>query len=222
MKKLKSIYDFIKDKLQNRRTRAITILCLYAIFFVFVFIVINTAPPSSTNLKNKEEKKNNYENVQKEYEYSYDIDIKRNTTNLKFLFTGIKTKDEKTEKIELFNDKTNTYEEIYDYEIINPLLLELKNIISYVNNIDSEFETNYKDGTIQKNYLVPLNIIDNNLSDNENIEFNIYEKDNYITKIVIDATNIDKIEDNTIINSKYTLEYSEIEQNSNEIIDKDN
>ena len=52
MSKLKKIYEFIKEKLQNKRTRAATILSLYLIFFIFVFIFIGSAPKSN-NQNNK-------------------------------------------------------------------------------------------------------------------------------------------------------------------------
>ena len=212
MNKLKKIYNFIKEKLQNKRTRAATLLVLYLIFFVFVIMFLKNSPKNVKDNIKETTVKNNYSNIQEEYEYEYDIDIKREIGGLKFLFTGTKTKENQTEKVELYNEETGRYEEAFDYEIINPLLLNLDTIISYVNNIESEFSTNYKDNTVQNNYLVPINKIDENINSKELVEINIYKKDNFINKIIIDATNIDKLSDEEIINSKYTLNYKKIEK----------
>ena len=209
MNKLKNAYNYIKEKLQNRKTRAATILFLYLIFFIFVFIFVSSVPKNSKNIS--ESKVNqNYSVYDDNYEYTYGIDIKYLSNNLKFLITGKIENLIQNETVKLYNEKTNNYEITLDYEIINPLLLDLKNIVSYVNNTDYEFLTNYKDGTIQKNYLINLNKIDSNLKNDENIEINVFEKNSNIDKITIDATNLDKLSDNNIISSKYTLQYKKI------------
>ena len=214
MKKLKKVYEIIKEKLSDKRTRAFTILCLYLIFFIIIVVFLRTAPKNNDIEIKKEAKTQNYNNIQKEYDYTYNIEINRSTGDLNFIFTGTKKENEQNEKIELYNNKTGQFEEVLDYEIINPLLLDLSAIISYVNNIENEFSTNYKNGTIQSNYLVPLNTIDKNLSVDQYIEINIYEKNDFITKVIIDATNIDKLSDNNVLNSKYTLEYKKIIDNN--------
>lgn len=207
MKELKKVFEILKKGYQNPRTRSAVILGIYLIFFVFLFIGIRSPKEeSSTNNDNII----NYPNIIETYSYSYNIEITRDTYINKYLFTGINDNGKYTEKVELYNNDSKQYEETYDYEDINPKFIDLKTIISYVNNIKEEFTTNYKDGTIQKNYLVKLNNIDNNVTTDNTIEINIYEKDNFITKIIIDGTNFDSITNKNITKSKYILEYIQI------------
>lgn len=212
MKKLKEVFDFIKNKLADKRTRAITILSLYFIFFVVIFIFISLAPKTSiVNDNDDTEKIVNYENINKNYKYEYTIEIEKNNQITKYLIEGVQNESEYTEVIKQYNIDTNDYELIYESEDINSLFINRDNLISYVNNLKEEFETDYKDGTIQKNYLVDINTIDKNYN-SETIEINVFEKENFINKIIVDGTNLDNKSKNNIIASKYTLIYTQIEE----------
>ena len=207
MKQLKEIFNFIKEKYQNPRTRAAVILGIYLVFFVFLFIAVRTPNTSSTN---NNEQINNYTNIEENYNYSYNVEITKDNKTNKYLFSGISNEGNITEKVELYNNESKIYEGIFDYEDIDPKFINLKTIISYVNNIKEEFTTNYKDGTIQKNYLVELSKIDSNINSIETIEINVYEKDGFITKIIIDGTNFDSKTNEGVTYSKYILEYNKI------------
>lgn len=216
MRKLRETFNFIREKLRNPRTRAATILGLYFIFFIFVIVWLRSVPTNTTN-NESDEKIVNYSEVQKSYDYQYNIEISTTDDSLKYLITGNYNKENEIRKIEFYNNETNSYEITNEYEFVNDKLLVLDNIISYVNNLESEFSTNYKDGTIQKNYLVPINKIDEYLENNNTIEINVYKKDDFITKIILDTTNLDKVYNENILKVKYTLEY----KNLNETVDNE-
>lgn len=212
MKELKKVFDFIKEKYQNPRTRAAVILGIYFIFFVFLFIGLNNADNTSTT---NDENIQNYNNISEKYNYTYNIEIENSDHTDKYLFTGSYDLGNTTQKMELYNNETEQYEEILEYNNINPKFIDLKTIISYVNNIKEEFSTNYKDGTIQKNYLVELKKIDENVSSDKTVEINVYEKDNFITKIIVDGTNFDIETNEGVVSSKYTLEFEPINEQEN-------
>ncbi len=212
MKELKKVFDFVKEQYKNPRTRAAVILGIYFVFFVFLFIGLNSANSTSTiNGENIQ----NYNNISENYNYAYNIEIENSDHTDKYLFTGLYNEGNTTQKMTLYNNETGEYEEILEYTNINPKFLDLKTIISYVNNIKEEFSTNYKDGTIQKNYLVELNKIDENVNSEKTVEINVYEKDNFITKIIIDGTNFDVETNEGVVSSKYTLEFEPIKDQEN-------
>jgi len=213
MKKLREIFEFTKEKLKNPRTRAATILGIYFIFFIFIFVGLKT--PTSDNQNNNGKNITNYDIVQTDYKYKHAIEISTTDNTLRYLVSGSYINERETQKIEFYNKETNQYEETNEYQFINEKLLDLNIIIDYLNNIESEFSTEYKDGTIQKNYLIPITKIDETLNNKDNIEINIYEKDEFITKIIIDSSNLDKIYNENFLKVKYILEYSK----SAEIVD---
>jgi len=213
MKKLREIFEFTKEKLKNPRTRAATILGIYFIFFIFIFVGLKT--PTSDNQNNNGKNITNYDIVQTDYKYKHAIEISTTDNTLRYLVSGSYINERETQKIEFYNKETNQYEETNEYQFINEKLLDLNIIIDYLNNIESEFSTEYKDETIQKNYLIPITKIDETLNNKDNIEINIYEKDVFITKIIIDSSNLDKIYNENFLKVKYILEYSK----SAEIVD---
>ncbi|MBQ7140986.1 MAG: hypothetical protein IJO32_05730 [Bacilli bacterium] len=213
MKKLKETYEFIKEKLEDTRTRSATILGLYAIFFFLLFLLLSTGTGNNVEKANTNnlEEIINYSNIQKEYEYTYNLEIREIDKITKYLITGKESIEEKNNLVKIYNDVSQDYvidnssEKLYDEEFIN-----LNKIISLVNDIDYEYTTEYKNGDILKNYLVPLNKINYLYDLKENIEISIYEYDNFINKIVIDLTNYEIKNNNNIESVIYTLEYKNI------------
>jgi len=211
MKELKKVFNYNKKMYENPRTRAAVILGIYFVFFVFLFILMK-APNPNSDINN--DKIINYTNISENYNYTYSVEIGKNDITDKYMFTGTNDNGNITEKVELYNNVSKKYEEIFDYEDINPKFIDLNTVISYVNDIKEEFTTEYKDGTIQKNYLVELNTIDNNINQSGTVEINVYEKDLFITKIIIDGTNFDSKSNENVTNSKYILEYSKINKDT--------
>lgn len=215
MKRLKEIYNTIKKGLENPRLRAITILGMYAIFFFLVFAFLNAGSRVNTNAKNENNNsqiKNieNYKNISNNYKYSCTIDYNEDGNIEKYLLTGKISNTEKNELVQIYNKDLNEYSIIEKPNFINDDFIILDKIIPYVNKKEYEFSTSYKDGSILKNYKVPLGKINEIYSNAKAIEINIYELNDNISKIVIDSTNYDKVENDKIESVLYTIEYENI------------
>lgn len=221
MKKLKEIYNSFSEVMENPRKRAIVIFCMYIIFFLVVILMINVGRSfnnksetinNTNNSNNNGQVENtlNYKNISKEYEYKADIEIDENDEITKYQITGKNTSTDNSETITKLNKETEEYEATEKPIIINDDFMDLNKIISYVNDKDYEFSTSYKDGTILKNYLVPVKELDETLTSNENIEVNVYELNDTINKIVIETTNFDKIKNSNINSIIYFIEYKSL------------
>lgn len=217
MKKLRETYESFSKAMENRRIRAIVILGMYVIFFLIIFLMLNFGKSvnhnvnTNTNSNNNQiDKKANYANISSQYKYIANIEIKENNEISKFQITGKKPDIEKSEIIKKYNNDSKEYEESQKPVIINDEFFNLSTVINYVNNLDYEFSTSYKDNTILKNYLVPINLVNETISSNDNIEINVYEQNNNITKIIIDSTNYDKLRNNNIDSITYIIEYQNL------------
>lgn len=215
MKKLKEIYDNLKEKMGNPRIRATVILFMYAIFFILIFTMINigrnmsSSINTSINTNNKQiDKDLNYTNIINSYKYISNIEVNFEDDISKYLIEGNQSSSEKNQSVELLNKETETYEVTVKPDFINDDFFDLENVVNYVNNMEYEFSTTYKNGSIMKSYLVPVKNINNSINSSEKIEINIYELDNNITKIIINSTNLDKLSNNKINNILYSIEYT--------------
>ncbi len=220
MKKLKEIYNSFSETMENPRKRAIIIFCMYIIFFLVVILMINVgrsvnvnkSETTTNNTNNNEQVKQelNYKNISEEYEYTADIEIEENDGINKYQIVGKNTSTEKSETTKIYNKETEEYELTQKPVIINDKFMNLSEVISYVNDRDFEFSTSYKDGTILKNYLVPVKLLDETVTSDENIEVNVYELNGNINKIVIDSTNLDKLKNDKVNSIIYFVEYKNL------------
>ena len=220
MKKLKEIYNSFSETMENPRKRAIIIFCMYIIFFLVVILMINVgrsvnvnkSETTTNNTNDNEQVKQelNYKNISEEYEYTADIEIEENDGINKYQIVGKNTSTEKSETTKIYNKETEEYELTQKPVIINDKFMNLSEVISYVNDRDFEFSTSYKDGTILKNYLVPVKLLDETVTSDENIEVNVYELNGNINKIVIDSTNLDKLKNDKVNSIIYFVEYKNL------------
>lgn len=220
MKKLKEIYNSFSETMENPRKRAIIIFCMYIIFFLVVILMINVGrsvnvnksetTTNNTNNNDQVEQELNYKNISEEYEYTADIEIEENDGINKYQIVGKNTSTEKSETTKIYNKETEEYELTQKPVIINDKFMNLSEVISYVNDRDFEFSTSYKDGTILKNYLVPVKLLDETVTSDENIEVNVYELNGNINKIVIDSTNLDKLKNDKVNSIIYFVEYKNL------------
>ena len=220
MKKLKEIYNSFSETMENPRKRAIIIFCMYIIFFLVVILMINVGrsvnvnksetTTNNTNNNEQVEQELNYKNISEEYEYTADIEIEENDGINKYQIVGKNTSTEKSETTKIYNKETEEYELTQKPVIINDKFMNLSEVISYVNDRDFEFSTSYKDGTILKNYLVPVKLLDETVTSDENIEVNVYELNGNINKIVIDSTNLDKLKNDKVNSIIYFVEYKNL------------
>ncbi len=208
MNKLKDIIEFVKDKLQNKRTRAITLLSLYFIFFAFVFVFIKINS-NSVSIQPDSEKEsiitNKYINLSKDYSYKYSIEIQTFKEVNKYQMVGRYINNETDYTIEkLINNK---YAIIDNFDLINKKMLYIENILKCIENKEYEYQTKYKNGGVLENYRIPIKELDENYTDDDMVEINIESKDNFINKITFNCSKLDQFINKNVIISKYDLEY---------------
>lgn len=212
MKKLKEAYNNFSVLMQNPRIRAIVILSMYAIFFILIFLLINLGRNATykeeINKNGKIDRIQNYKNTYTSYDYTSNIEIDIDSELTKYLVTGTNSPSEKSQLIKIYNSEIDDYEIYNQSTIINDNFFNIDNIIKYVNDIKFEFSTEYKDGSILKSYLVPINRINSNITSEENVEINVYEFDNKIIKVIINSSNLDKLSDDKINSVLYTIEFN--------------
>lgn len=201
---MKEYWNKFKEFRKDPKKKSISLLIIYGIFFIFVFVYLKASTPinvpdySNTNISNNL-------NEVTSYEYTYEI-IKN---DLSFKINGMYYNSEN--KISFDNDYVMKDDYIYvndnfkiKFDILNNKL-NYNNFKNFVSNYQYDSKTEYKDNTIKYIY----NISNNDLKDYLNEEyvgedssiFTVYEKD-YFYKVEIDLSNFYK-EDKYIINIEY-------------------
>ena len=200
MKKIVDIFKKIKQGLKNPKTKSLTLLGIYALFFIFVFVVLNFSNSKETNVVDKVIKEKE-ESTITSYEYIYKI----NNNNVLSEITGTYSNGE-----EFFNYNNKKYyikdSKVYlsdndSVEITEELPL---NIISYnYNNINkliesSEFieKTTYKDNSEKTTYNITsdkyFEILKSNISNVSNYAISnisiIVKSSKYVDEVLIDLS----------------------------------
>lgn len=200
MKKIVDIFKKIKQGLKNPKTKSLTLLGIYALFFIFVFVVLNFSNSKETNVVDKVIKEKE-ESTITSYEYIYKI----NNNNVLSEITGTYSNGE-----EVFNYNNKKYyikdSKVYlsdndSVEITEELPL---NIISYnYNNINkliesSEFieKTTYKDNSEKTTYNITsdkyFEILKSNISNVSNYAISnisiIVKSSKYVDEVLIDLS----------------------------------
>ena len=200
MKKIVDIFKKIKQGLKNPKTKSLTLLGIYALFFIFVFVVLNFSSSKETNVVDKVIKEKE-ENTITSYEYIYTI----NNNNVLSEITGTYSNGK-----EVFNYNNKKYyikdSKVYlsdndSVEITEELPL---NIISYnYNNINkliesSEFieKTTYKDNSEKTTYNITsdkyFEILKSNISNVSNYAISnisiIVKSSKYVDEVLIDLS----------------------------------
>lgn len=201
MDKKKSKWVILKEMWKDPKKHAIICLCLYAIFFLGIFIMFKVMSITSS-IKN--ENKETHELTELEmykdmnnYEYNYNISLNGNT----YYIEG--TVYLNKEKFELKNNNTSFYitdnNQEYDNDYLNledsiNLNLEMikpNNIYLILKDLNPTSTTEYKDMTKKEVYNLKLDRIKDILRNTynnyeENIVINIYSQNKEINKIEID------------------------------------
>jgi len=195
MKNIGSLFKTIKENLSNPKTKSLTLLGLYTLFFIFIAVIFRQSGAVSTNEVNDSQLQE--ETGVYSYEYNYSFNINNELTNI--LGTHYKEKDS-------FNINESKYykenDNIIDVNNPNAIIELVFNIDNYsYSNIEkliqsSSFKekTTYNDGsskTIYQINILDLNIIDyclNNECSEQLIEYTVLE-DEYINSVTIDLTN---------------------------------
>jgi len=223
MKFLRSIKEGLKDP----KKRSLTLLGLYAIFFIFVFIFLNSVPSkpnSQLPVKQEESAKENYKKMT-----SYSYKIIYTDKNLENVIEGKYYSD-----TSLFTYKGNTYyyelDSLYYIDNNSYYLTNIEynikkifnnNLSSILDSLQEESVTTYNDGRKKTNYIMDANSfnkyyfeIESNYESNIGIE--ITEKDKFITSILIDLTSL-----NMNLN-KIEIEYNDINKINSLDFNKEN
>lgn len=194
MKYIKELKEMLKDP----KKKALTQLALYAIFFIFVVILLRGADNKPTPIIEEPKTSIEFYEDMKSYHYKVTytnidkIDIIDGTyvDNIS-LFTFNNLKYYYEEDLYII-DNDSYYLSSIEYNITKMFNNNLKNIIEY---LEEESKTTYKDGTIVTMYTIDSNRIYNYLFDLESTYDNkcsitLTENENEIHNIVIDLTNL--------------------------------
>lgn len=197
MVSMKNIKE-LKEMLKNPKKKALVQLGIYAIFFIFVAILLRGTDNKPTKII--EEQKSPIEFYEDMESYNYKVTY----TNIDKVDTidGIYV-----DNISIFNFNNFKYyyeEDLYIIDNDSYYLMDIEyniskifnnNLINIIEDLEEESKTTYKDGTIVTNYTIDSNKLYNYLFD---LEYNydnkctitITENENEIYNIIIDATNL--------------------------------
>lgn len=188
-----------KEFLKDPKKKALIQLCIYAVFFIFVFILINSSE-NKVNIPIIEQSEKPIEYYEDMTSYDY-----------KVIYTNI----DKTDVIEgtyyngtslfTYNNLKYYYEDLLyvinnDSYILSNIEYDIskmfnKNLHSIFDNLNEESKTTYKDGKVMTNYTLDSNIIYNYLYNIEStytnlVSLSITESNEIITNIIIDLSNL--------------------------------
>lgn len=182
---------------KDPKKRSISLLIIYGIFFIFVFIYVRGYNPVNSNIVSTS--KSSISN----YEYSIDFNINNEVISFDGIYLDSQNKLNIDSKY-MINNNIISYNNInisYDF-IINKL--NYNSINKFIDSYEYESKTEYKDTNIKYEYII--NNVDIALYLNEenryegNTNITIYKKD-YINEVVIDLSSY--YNSNYVINIKY-------------------
>ena len=194
---MKEYFRKFNEIRKNPKKRSISLLIIYGIFFIIVFIYIyNTKPINTPNEINSFN-----DSLGKVSNYEYDIEFNINDELISF--NGYYLNSENKLNIDsnyTLNNNVIMYKGIiirYDL-IINKL--SYNSMDNFIKNYEYESKTEYKDSNIKYEYIINNKDIASYLGEDNKYEGNtnitVYKKD-YISEIDIDLSNY--------YNSKYII-----------------
>lgn len=216
----------IREALKDPKKKSLVQLGLYGVFFIFVFILLNSGGSSNIDTPIIEEEKTGIEAYVEMLSYDYKvtytnlnkIDIIEGTyynNNSIFTYNNLKYYYEDSLYI---IDNDSYYLSNIEYDITK---IFNKNLYSIITNLEEESKTTYKDGKEVINYVVDSNKIYNYLYDLESNYTNLASVsitlvNDIVTNVQIDLTNLglDLI--------KIEIEYSNIDNIESLEFNKDN
>lgn len=219
-----SFFKSVRQNLKDPKKKSLTLLGLYALFFIFVFLVLSSSSSPTPELEQIKSTKENYKEMNS---YTYKITYTDNNliniidgtyysnTSL-FTYNGNKYYYELGS---LYFINTNSY---YLTNIeYNVKKLFNNNLSSILDSLQEESVTTYNDGRKKTNYVMDANDFNRYYFETEsnyetNIGIEITEKDKFITNILIDLTNLN------INLTKIEIEYSDINKISSLDFNKEN
>ena len=188
----------LKEMLKNPKKKALVQLGLYAIFFIFVAILLRGVDNKPTKII--EEQKSPVEFYEDMESYNYKVTY----TNIDKVDVIDGTYVDNTSLFNFNNFKYYYEEDLYIIDNDSYYLMDIEyniskifnnNLINIIEDLEEESKTTYKDGTIVTTYTIDSNKVYNYLFD---LEYNydnkctitITENENEIYNIIIDLTNL--------------------------------
>ena len=223
MNYIKQTKEFLKDP----KKKAITQLAIYGVFFIFVFILINSSGNRVTTPIIEESKTpTEYYADMTSYDYKVTytnidkVDIIEGTYyNNTSLFDYNNLKYYYEDMLYVINNNSYILSSI-EYDVTK---IFNNNLHTIFENLNEESKTTYKDGKVITNYTLDSNIIYKYLYNMEStyanlVSVSITESENVITNITIDLNNLglylNKIEiEYNNINNIESLDVHTIEEN---------
>ena len=188
----------IRENLKNPKKKSLVLLGFYALFFIFVFIVLNLGGTSTEVYDNKIE--STFDNFKNMNSYNFKIDYyKQDSVDT---VEGTYYKDK---ALIYYNSLKYYYEDNYylidnDSYYLSDIQYSVdklfnKNFYSILDKLVEESKTTYKDGKKETVYTLDSNYIYNYLygldgSYENSIKISITEIDKAITNISLDLTNL--------------------------------
>lgn len=220
-----NFFRSIKEGLKDPRKKSLTLLGLYAIFFIFVFLVLSSSstPTKGADTELTSAKDNYKEMTSYTYKITYTdnnlINVIDGTYRLNTsLFTYNTNKYYLESDLLYFIDTNSYYLTNIEYNVKK---LFNNNLSTILDSLQEESITTYNDGRKKTSYILDANIFNNYYFETEsnyetNIGIEIIEENNFITHIIIDLTSLN------INLTKIDVEYSDINKISSLDFNKEN
>ena len=216
---LKKFKEYRKDP----KKRSITLLIIYGLFFIFVFIYIKGATPINSEINNFDNNSIQITNDKDKNEissYEFEYNINKENELIEIKGTYLDNKD-----TFIFNSDSININNYYIYSnISNEKIIEFpitklsyNEINKLINYFEYNSKTEYKDGQIKYEYIISNQDYATYLKEENNVDGKIYiivsQKD-FIENVEIDLKEYYNIENYKInINYKNINNISKIENN---------
>lgn len=199
---MQNVLNFLKEAWHNERGRAIITLCLWILFFIICFGLLNYGNSSSNSTLEQR-----FDN----YEYYMELTI----NNKRYNIEGIRYQEKELIEIEELNKEyINDFSNIKELYNLDLKYLRLETIKNNVENATSKREVTYTDGSFKVFYEIKaseflISDSDNYIND-ELINLDVKYKNNIISNVNVDLTNKMKKINKNITNYKIDIIYTNI------------
>lgn len=183
---------------KDPKKKSISLLIIYGIFFIFVFIYISGNKPinSPNDIDTNNQNQNDNINDVTSYEYTYEII----QNDLNFKGKGIYYNNKNKIEIDGNFIKENNYQ--ISFAILYDNKLNYNNLDNFLKNYDYESKTEYKDGNIKYEYII---------NNNDMIKYlNIELNEGYTNISVIRNDYINEVNINLSNNYSIKINYNNI------------
>lgn len=211
---MKEKYKKYKEFMSVPKNKSLTLIVFYVIFFAFVFVVLSTGKTVQQPVINNDVDNNTEQNIDnkikevKSYEISYEFNIDDKYTIVNGIFYNddmIFTINNEKYYIKEGSIYTSNNQKIESFEY--PLLKFKYSIMdNIINNYKYETKTEYKDGNIKYEYIIPIKEFSQYYNEGNINEGNVLitiTKNDYISQIDVDLKEYYNV-NNYLVTIKYS------------------